>query len=104
MSSSRERIIEKGILLVFPDLSTDSELYKDIRKYISNRLGGLSEIAILYAYSDSFRAFLEKHNIDPDEALGRKELIVTKNKVSFTENYYFPPQEVELSENYQFTK
>ena len=104
MSSSKERIIEKGILLVFPDLSTDSELYKDIREYIKNRLEGLSKVALLYANSDSFRAFLEKHDINPDEALGRKDLIVTKNKVSFTENYCFPPQEVKLSENYQFKK
>lgn len=102
MSSSRERIIEKGILLVFPDLSTNSELYKDIRKYINNRLEGLSEIAILYAHSDSFRAFLEKHNINPDEALGRKELIITNTKVSFTKDYFYPLEDVKLSENYQF--
>lgn len=98
MSSSRQRLIEKGLGLINPMILKDQKLKKDVLKYIDHQLKEKEcKVAILYIHSTSFCQFLEKHHLDPEEFLGRRELLITASKVSFTENFYVEPKELKLN-------
>ena len=97
MSNSHERLIEKGLELLNPKIIENEKLHKEIRRYISKHVyHEMPYVAVLYVHSSSFCEFLSKKNIDPDEFLGRKELIITDSKVLFTDNFSYTPDELHI--------
>ena len=92
MSDSRQRLIEKGLGLINPMILENRKLKNDVLKYINKEIyHSQCGVAILYIDSRKFREFLEKHHLDPEEFLGKRELLITDSKVYFSENYYYTP-------------
>lgn len=100
MSSTRRRLIEKGLGLVNPEILENHKLKEEILAYINKRVYHSTPagngVAILYILSDSFCKFLKKKHIDPEEFLGRRELIITDESVLFSRDFHYEPTPLEL--------
>ena len=93
---SHVRLIRKGLFMLNPSLKDNHFLLKDLSDYVYEQLDSPKHCAILCTSSKPFVRFLQKQGVKPKRFLGKRKMIVSPEKVWFTNNYYTRPKEITL--------
>ena len=91
---SRKRLIEKGLYMLAPSLENNSSLYYKLYNYVISQLDSPNKVAVLYIFTDSFMQLLKDLDVNPENFIGNRELVVSNETVAFSEDYHFYPKEI----------
>ena len=87
MAKLSDQKVRVAVNFLFPTLSTSTDAYKAIRKFIQDEFERL-QTAVLYYRNKKFTELIHQFDLE----IGTKEIIITPKSVRASEHYHMMPQ------------